>query len=549
MVTSQNFESFIIIGYAQKALHLTTNILSLSPDISININNNDFFWNLHCSQVNSATFASGDETIFHGVESRKSSLVIEGRRELFELKNFKKLSNFLNFITKFLPKTAIIFCTTDPSKISEICTCDSIELSDYPRMVGYIDKIFFEFAEKNKNAFVFPLESLGLWGGWAANLFEFLGVKVDESKLAAFSDPEPGSDLIFGKFNSPLDVSGRKEDKKMYWENDSPCKPDATWCDRKPPGAIVLFSVVKDEILRLPWFFEYYRSIGCRDFVIIDNGSKDGTVEFLRAQNDVFLYHAPSDKFASSRGGKTWINALVKRHALFRWVLVADIDEILVWSSHSQEDLNVLIYNAQRLGLNRVFTPMLDIYPPAPCSDMRDYVRGHPFFNYAWLMDDVKYTKVLSDGVRLLVYSGPRARFTVRGRRPPLMTKQKLYYSAPGGYENIGSHFDTYGLPSPLIAPFLHFKYLSDFDQRADKAIFEGQYWNNSSRYREYKLHKLGCRSLQFEGSVDFRNDDGVKKYTDVLSRAIRQRDVFGSTHWKKHFLITNKDTGAHHQI
>jgi hypothetical protein len=217
-----------------------------------------------------------------------------------------------------------------------------------------------------------------------------------------------------------------------------------------------------------------------------------------------------------------------------RWVLYADIDEMLAWPDQEQEGLDGVTKRAERLGLNRIFTPMVDVYPEAPCDSLPDYEAGKPFEEYAWLMDHVSYAKAKYVKQGLRIYSGPRARVLNPDERPPLMSKQNLYYVEPDGFEHDGSHFDTYGMPSPLVIPLLHFKFLPDFTSRMRVAIAEGQYWNNAEQYKNYASKQLSSRSLIFEGSVHFRSDDGLKKYIDMVSGFIGRAGLGGSIHLKK---------------
>ncbi len=44
---------------------------------------------------------------------------------------------------------------------------------------------------------------------------------------------------------------------------------------------------LRDERVRLPWFLHYYRAMGVRHFLMVDNASTDGSTEYLRNQPDV----------------------------------------------------------------------------------------------------------------------------------------------------------------------------------------------------------------------------------------------------------------------
>ena len=55
-------------------------------------------------------------------------------------------------------------------------------------------------------------------------------------------------------------------------------------------GEIRAFMTVRDEILRLPQTLDHYRNIGVARFFVIDNGSTDGTRQFLLAQPDCHVF-------------------------------------------------------------------------------------------------------------------------------------------------------------------------------------------------------------------------------------------------------------------
>ena len=62
-------------------------------------------------------------------------------------------------------------------------------------------------------------------------------------------------------------------------------------------------------MLRLPWFLAHHRKLGVAHFLIIDNDSEDGTIEFLRQQPDVTLFETPMS-YAESKCGVLWQNTV-----------------------------------------------------------------------------------------------------------------------------------------------------------------------------------------------------------------------------------------------
>ena len=94
------------------------------------------------------------------------------------------------------------------------------------------------------------------------------------------------------------------------------------------PEQILLFSTLRNERVRLPFFLRYYRSLGISHFLIVDNNSDDGSREYLAAQPDVSLWTTKaSDK--QSRFGVDWLNWLQSKYGHGHWTLVVDPDEFL----------------------------------------------------------------------------------------------------------------------------------------------------------------------------------------------------------------------------
>ncbi len=51
------------------------------------------------------------------------------------------------------------------------------------------------------------------------------------------------------------------------------------------PSDVLLVSTVRNEKIRLPYFLRYYRELGIDHFLIVDNDSTDGTLDYLGGQS------------------------------------------------------------------------------------------------------------------------------------------------------------------------------------------------------------------------------------------------------------------------
>src|SRR5262249_49343558 len=93
---------------------------------------------------------------------------------------------------------------------------------------------------------------------------------------------------------------------------------------------LVVFSMVRNERVRIRAWLRHYRNIGVKTFAVIDNGSTDGTYEILQAQPDVVAARIEIS-YAASHFGVPWLNELHRRLKPCTWVLFVDADELLVY--------------------------------------------------------------------------------------------------------------------------------------------------------------------------------------------------------------------------
>ena len=128
-------------------------------------------------------------------------------------------------------------------------------------------------------------------------------------------------------------------------------------------GDVLLFTVIRNEARRLPWFLDYYRRIGVSRFYVIDNDSTDGGTGFLLEQDDVHVFHT-ADSYARSSSGMRWINHFVERFGAGHWCLYVDVDEMLVVPGVEEHGLAPLLRHMERRGDEVCRGFMLDMHGP-----------------------------------------------------------------------------------------------------------------------------------------------------------------------------------------
>jgi glycosyl transferase family 2 len=132
---------------------------------------------------------------------------------------------------------------------------------------------------------------------------------------------------------------------------------------------VVVFSVVRDGMPWLHTFLAHHRELGARRFVILDNGSNDGSADYLLTQDDVTLLSstAPYRHYQN-----TFKRYVCNRFARDRWCLFADVDELLAYPGMERRSLQDLVRFAREGGFTGVVTQMLDMFPDRPIADMPD---------------------------------------------------------------------------------------------------------------------------------------------------------------------------------
>lgn len=285
----------------------------------------------------------------------------------------------------------------------------------------------------------------------------------------------------------------------------------ATVADRTShlrPAPILLFSTVRNERIRLPYFLEYYRKLGVDHFLFVDNGSDDGSGEYLAAQNDVSLWSTYAG-YKQSRHGMDWIMHLLRRYGTGNWCLTVDVDEFLVYPFSETRSLRALTDWLDASRARAFSSMMLDMYPRGGMQE-QPYREGQNPFEIAQFFDSGNYTITRNWKYRnLWIQGGPRARMFF-GETPeiaPAMNKIPLVKWEAGFAYVSSTHmmlprglnlvYDEGGGEKPSGC-LLHAKFLNTLDEKAQEEATRRQHYANGAEYAAYrdsaeKDHDMWC--------------------------------------------------------
>lgn len=278
------------------------------------------------------------------------------------------------------------------------------------------------------------------------------------------------------------------------------------------PGEIRACLVVRNEALRLPSVLDHHRKLGVDRFLIVDNGSTDGTLDYLSHQNDIHTFRQ-AGSFGAAEAGKVWINTLLDAFCHDHWTLTLDADEFFVFPGYERISLRDFCGFLDVHAVRGAFALMIDMYGAGDISEAT-HVPGRSLLETCPWFDPAPY-EIVKVGLfpPIQFMGGPRARafdFSAYQPRPPALSKVPLVKWRRGMKYLLSTHAITPTSIYPMLTALLHFKFLSDFPERVGVAMREGQHYGGSKEYRAYSdtlrangglLRLHNAQSVAFTGS------------------------------------------------
>jgi glycosyltransferase involved in cell wall biosynthesis len=254
--------------------------------------------------------------------------------------------------------------------------------------------------------------------------------------------------------------------------------------------AILACLVVRNESQRLPYLLSYYRQQGVNQFLVIDNGSIDGTVDYLLTQSDVGLWRGDRS-FKEVNFGSAWFEILLRKYGVNHWCLTIDADEILYYPDCETRTIRDLCADLDRQH-QRAFTAiLLDMYSDHSIQTTnyepgQSFLAVCPYFDRDFFHQTTIETEMEFAGQRRYV-GGMRQRvFGEKGdyylNKVPLL-KYRPDIILAGGQHLIGISVDQIAQETGAL---LHFKYFASFEQYVTSEVERKQHHNSAFQYQEY---------------------------------------------------------------
>lgn len=269
---------------------------------------------------------------------------------------------------------------------------------------------------------------------------------------------------------------------------------------------ILAICVEKNDLIKLKKFISHHRKLGVDKFIILDNNSDDGTVEYLLKQKDVILLQIKTPYLSLKR--IAWINRIIAHYGYDRWYLVADSDELLDYSNSDNKNIKDLIKYFEDNKVIRARALLLDMYakPEYYTSKDKNYYNECIYFdtNSYYNKKDYRFYNI-SGGCRKRVFN-----------ISPCLTKYPLVYFRKKDIY-INSHF-LYPFKENFISEcnliLKHYKFMPNDKEKMKKIVIDGNYYNNSIQYKHYMnfIEKNDKLNFFYEGTNKYNNSDSFNK-------------------------------------
>ncbi len=279
---------------------------------------------------------------------------------------------------------------------------------------------------------------------------------------------------------------------------------------RKPgnPHRPMVVLCVKNDRCRVEMLVKHYRELGVERFAMIDNGSDDGTFEWLLEQDDIDIYRT-ADRYSSSVK-EAWINRVVSMYGFNRWYLQTDSDELVKYVGMETHPLSDVVSFAEKHGYDRLEAMTFDMYSAkglyAPI-DGNSTIEGE----YCWMDTDSYEERPKQVGAYTIRWltGGPRKR---KMNVSTSLMKFPLVFFKPGTL-SANAHF-TFPYKEmnevPCVLAIMHYKFLPEDQKEYVRRSAAGSgFAFGGGYYRNYLQHADQPETFMYEGS---------RKYVDSQS-------------------------------
>jgi Glycosyl transferase family 2 len=298
------------------------------------------------------------------------------------------------------------------------------------------------------------------------------------------------------------------------------------------PDDVIVISVMRNGEVWLESFLAHHRRMGIRNFVILDNGSSDRSVEILSRQPDVTLLRTYAPYHAYENTMKRY---LARRYCRDRWCLCVDVDELFDFPRSTRMPLSALVGYLNHKGFNAVITQMLDMFSDGPISEIRNDPRmdlrtQYPFYDLSNIAATNYTFGKLSNPAIMMHHGGIRK--TIFGTNNGL-TKVSLFLMDTKLKPFVLWHHVLNARLADISCVLLHFPFVNSFYTKVAEAVESGRYgYVTTDEYISYlsELQKSPQFHLKLESAKKLASVDELLENGFLVDSADYRRWVVDRT-------------------
>lgn len=269
-------------------------------------------------------------------------------------------------------------------------------------------------------------------------------------------------------------------------------------------GEILLIAILRNESLRLPYFLEYYKSLGVDKFFFVDNNSSDMSREIILKEPKAHLFFTDE----SYINHWYWMEYLLEMYGQEHWCLVVDIDELFAYPNFETTKLSSLINFLENSNYEAIRCFLLDVYSnneivenwksPLEILNYFDKDYHETDFTFQNKKTHLPYIFKIFEG-------GMRERIFGKTNPPHILSKVPFFKYTSKSYLSQGMHAIDNNVLADIQGVVFHTKFLSDFIDEVKEESVRGQHYGNAFYYKHY------LQTIQKNEPITYYYEDSIK--------------------------------------
>lgn len=283
-------------------------------------------------------------------------------------------------------------------------------------------------------------------------------------------------------------------------------------------GLPTIICVVKNEADKLNTFFNHYNKIGKFNFIIIDNGSSDSSVQ-IAIDNCAVIYQC-TEAFSTNRK-LSWINKVYSKIPIETWTILLDADELLVFDGYERMTVNDVLKAFDKKGIGTSAAIMIDMFSTKQCP--RDkYLENYIYFENRFHEEKSFFFNSVYGGIREREFKFGKERIFLI-KKHPIVKKDTdtmlihCHYIYP--FEKNFNSTIYFGL--------LHYKLFDSEIEKYKKIAIDGSYGDGSIEYKTYvkafadktyeQIFAISQDSVLYQGSESLKKIDCLHDVGEIM--------------------------------